>query len=190
MAPHPNPDMGKELTQETLRKYLSYDPETGVFTRIAASNVRHKFSLGCEAGRTDSRGRRKVAILGREYFAHRLAFFYMMGRWPESLIDHIDGDHSNNRWSNLREASPRDNNQNRSSRSWGKSGVLGVRSTYHPSRWQAAIKHDGKDIYLGTYGTVEEAAAAYDAAKRKLHAFQPAPRDRVPHLSSRNGGQQ
>lgn len=109
-------------TQEVLKTYYTYCPLTGVFTRILANG--HNSKVGEVAGYYDN-GYLKISLCGRQYKGHRLAFLYMTGTMPE-VIDHIDGNPSNNRWDNLREASVAENQYNAKVRKDNVTGVKGV----------------------------------------------------------------
>jgi hypothetical protein len=88
----------------------------------------------------------------------------MTGKFPEQEIDHIDGDGTNNRWENLREATRAQNNAN--CRGYNKCGIKGVYQR-GPS-WIAQISpNGGRSIHLGCFRTPEEAHAAYLAAAHK-----------------------
>ena len=159
---------GQELTQEILRSVLDYDQETGAFTwRIAV--VQHK--AGEQAGFATANGYLKIGIAGREVFAHRLAWLWMTGAWPENDVDHIDGDRTNNRWTNLRAATRGENLQNqRVARSNNQhSKLLGASLHKQTGKWLAQIKYQGKHEYIGLFDTVEEAHEAYVARKRQVH---------------------
>ena len=159
------------FTAHQLREMISYDPVTGVFKWLYNSrNTR----IGQEAGYRDRYV--QIGISGRVYTAHRLAWLYMTGEWPTADLDHINGDKHDNRWDNLREADRSENNQNLGMRSDNKSGFKGVWWNQANRNWSAQIQHRGKRHCLGNYPTPEEAYAAYLAAKRKLHTFQPVPR--------------
>jgi len=155
------------LTTERLKELLSYDAESGVFTRL--TTVKPRWKAGQISGwKHKVNGYFYVRVEGRAYFAHRVAWLYMTGEWPKKDIDHIDGDKANNRFANLREASEIMNAQNQKRAHKGtKSGILGV----YPKgkKWQALICVDKKPKYLGTFDTTEKAYAAYLAAKRIYH---------------------
>lgn len=163
-------ELKTELTQELVRKFLDYDPETGVFhwKVYRAQNAR----AGQRAGHLLSRtGYIQILLLRGVYFAHRLAWMHHYGRWPDGHIDHINGVRDDNRIANLREATDQVNTQNqRRARSDCKSGYMGVRFHAQNKRWQARIGlPNGRQKSLGIYDTPEEAHQAYLTAKRQLH---------------------
>jgi hypothetical protein len=117
----------------------------------------------------------KVSFKSKKYFAHRLAWFYMTGEWPQREIDHINGIRNDNRWSNLRLVSRAENTQNRSRATAGsETGILGVHKT--DNKITACICVAGKQIHLGTFPDFESAEKAYLSAKAILHAPIPAER--------------
>lgn len=155
------------LTAQRLRELLSYDPDTGDFTRITHKRGRRPAD-GAAAGCRTDRGYIHIHASGRIYKAHRLAWLYVHGVWPDGDIDHIDGNKTNNRANNLRSVSTSVNMQNqRCAQKRNASGFLGV--TVHGGRFEASIKLNGKNIYLGSYATPELAHAAYLAKKREIH---------------------
>lgn len=155
------------LTAQRLRRVLEYLPNTGEFRRIEVHR-KHPQYFGKVTGWLTSSGYQSIQVDGCKFMAHRLAFLYMTGRWPPEDIDHIDGDRSNNRWANLRPTSRAVNLQNqRRARSNNIAGFLGVK--LHRKRFQARIRVNKKEIYLGVFDTPEQAHAAYIEAKRRLH---------------------
>lgn len=105
---------------------------------------------------------------GIQLAAHRVAFAIQNGRWP-SMIDHINGDRTDNRWLNLREVTPRQNAMNCAVRSDSSTGRTGVQPNRRRGRgFVATIKAEGRHLYLGTYGTFDEAVAAREAAEKVL----------------------
>lgn len=144
-------------TMKEIKAQLFYDPETGVFTWLETAQKRW---IGKEAGSINLSGYRQISIKDSVYYAHRLAFCYMTGEWPDKQIDHINGNRSDNRWSNLREVPNLVNSQNRK----GK-GVTAVKA-----KWKAQITVNYKCKNLGLYATEEEANAIYLEAKNKYHS--------------------
>lgn len=154
---------------DELKKRLSYDPETGVFTRLFSGNP-HATSRwkGREAGWLTGNGYVMIAVEQNKYQAHRLAWLWMTGEWPTADIDHINGFRIDNRACNLRQVSRQQNlqNQHKASRN-NLCGLLGV--SPKRDKFQARIMVDRKTIRLGVYDTAEAAHAAYLAGKRRLH---------------------
>lgn len=142
------------ITQDELKERLHYDPETGIFTDLKNKNR--------ELNTIQSRGYIGITILKKQYLAHRLAYLYMTGKWPDCQIDHVNQIKDDNRWSNLRAASISQNMHNVKIRSDNSSGYKGVwRCYYNNKKWRASIKYNGKKINLGTYNTPEEASEVY-----------------------------
>lgn len=154
-----------ELTAEELRSTVTYDLKTGIFTRIKqASNS----PVGKQLGSRHSCGYTVICLNRKTYFAHRLAWLYAHGVWPEGQIDHINGCRSDNRLENLRTANQSENNQNqRLPSSRNTTGFLGV--SRHKDGFGAMIGVNGKSVWLGLYATPEQAHVAYIKAKKKLH---------------------
>jgi hypothetical protein len=132
-----------------------YDPETGKLWR--------------EAGGPDGRGYVHVQFQGKRHLAHRVAWFLYYGNWPDQMIDHINGNRSDNRIKNLRLASSSQNQLNRGKSTNNTTGHKGV--SYHAKRrhWQAMISINGRNKFLGNFATAEEAADAYNKAALKHH---------------------
>ena len=152
------------LTMTRLTKLMRYDSETGIFIRlVSTSNI---VRVGDRADSHVGNGYRRVWIDGRRYFAHRLAWFYVHGEWPKDEIDHINGNPSDNRIGNLREASRSQNLMNTRLRSDNMVGLKGV--TEFGCRWRATIKDAGKQRHLGLFDTPEAAHDAYRCAAEKI----------------------
>lgn len=111
---------------------------------------------GMEAGGFDETiGYYRLKIKGKSYLTHRVIFFMSNGHLPD-LIDHIDGDTTNNQSDNLREATKENNRWNCSPNKSTQSGVKGV--YYDRGRWKALVNFKGDRYYLGMYSSIEEAA--------------------------------
>lgn len=147
---------------------LTYDSETGLFTRVVSDRKRVKSVKN--AGYTDDRGYRRIGAFGRHWFAHRLAWEVYYGKAPEGDIDHINGDKSDNRIENLRDVSKSLNLQNRRTTTKDStSKYLGVSWDKFCKKWKAQIYANGVKKHIGVYATEEEAYDAYLQQKRKLH---------------------
>jgi len=155
-----------------VAELFAYDAESGA---LSWKLDRGKAKAGAKAGYVSKLGYVCVGIEGRNYFAHRLAWAATHGRWPNGQIDHINGNKSDNRLCNLREADAAQNQQNirtaKRRKAGNDSGFLGVFKHKRSSRWQAQIAHKGKTIYLGMHDTPEMAHSAYLAAKRQIHSY-------------------
>lgn len=158
--------MTKELTQEQLKRLLHYDPESGLFTWLVDRGAAR---VGRPAGCIDGDGYMSLKLLKRIYKAHRLAWFYMTGRWPVDLVDHKDGNGKNNRWGNLREATRLQNNHNARIAKTNSSGVKGVCWRPDTRKWKAQLCMAGRKLTIGHFQTLEAAEAAVIRARAAAH---------------------
>lgn len=151
---------------ERLKELLFYNPDTGVFShRKKRTGVPY---AGMKAGYVnESRGipYERIKVDGKAYKTHRLAWFYVHGKFPDGEIDHINGNTLDNRICNLRDVTRQDNCKNRTIRSDSKSGVNGVR--FQNGKWVARITHNGKRITLGSFEDLEQAKIARREAEEK-----------------------
>lgn len=150
--------MAQELTQERLKECLSYNPATGLFTWLVQRGPRRP---GDTASAKDRDGYVTIRLDGRNYFAHRLAWFYMTGEWPAADIDHRELDPDDNRWDSLRECSRSQNMANTRRRCTNTSGVKGVYWCKQQRKWRVRIKQNYKYVHLGMFDDISDAAQAY-----------------------------
>lgn len=175
------------LTAEQVRAVLDYNPYTGIFRwryrpeMANAWNVKH---TGQTAGSSNPGGYVHIIVNNLGYKAHRLAWLYMTGTWPEIIIDHVDGNGLNNTWRNLRDANHIQNTAN-AKRLWrhNTSGFRGVFWRAERKKWYAVIWHRYTQRYLGSFDTPEEASEAYVRAAIALHGDYA---NRKPSLPSRS----
>jgi hypothetical protein len=153
------------LTAERLRKLLDYDPKTGKFSWKARTSAR--VSIGRLAGNVSVNGYIEIGIDGTSYTAHRLAWLYVTGEWPPKEIDHINGQPTDNRFTNLRAATVSENQMNKKMPINNTSGVKGVTWHERGKKWMASIGVNKRSIYLGLFTHLEDAAAAYERAAEK-----------------------
>ncbi len=146
------------LTQQRLLSLLNYNPATGVFTwrEDRTPSVR----AGAVAGSQLSTGYIQIKVDERLYGAHRLAWFYIHGRWPTPCVDHRNMTKWDNRIENLREATRGQNNMNRRVPANNQSGFTGVGWNNHSKKWCARINIDGKRRNVGFFVRIEDAIAA------------------------------
>lgn len=151
-----------EFTQQDLHRVFDYCPLVG---KLSYKNDSISGAKGETASYPHSQGYLSIAIGRAEYLVHRVIWFMQTGYWPDQ-VDHLNHDRSDNRWVNLREVSSRENQLNMTGRRKNNStGVLGVRKL--PSgKFNATIMVNRKQISLGTYETLEEAAAARKVADK------------------------
>lgn len=148
------------LTQERLTELLNYNPETGHFTW--AINRAQTTKCGAIAGTTTRNGYVRIMLDGKCYMSHRLAFLYMLGKFPTDQVDHINNDRVDNRWANLRPATRVENMRNVSSKQGSSSKYLGVSWNKRLSKWVAQIHINNKKQHIGLFVEEVDAAQAYN----------------------------
>jgi HNH endonuclease len=171
MTIKPLPD--RELVQRLLR----YDAATGEFAwlrrpremfrneqNFRSWNTRY---AGRIAGNISPTGHRMIAIGHTQYRAHRLVWLYMHGETVPEVIDHVDHNKLNNRFTNLRAASKAENGANARRPTNSTTGIKGV--AIFKGRFRARVVLHGKEHHLGYFDTMEEAAKARFEAASRLH---------------------
>lgn len=154
------------ITRERLKKLLVYSARTGLFTWETPTS--NRVSKGSIAGVKTCYGYVRISLEGRDYLAHRLVWLYMHGKYPAAQIDHMNGERSDNRIRNLREATASINSQNmRKALPSNKLRILGV--SRDCGRYKAQIRINGKQTNLGRFSSSSAASRAYLKAKRKHH---------------------
>ena len=180
MAAKPLPDA------DLLRQLLRYEPDTGkLFWRERSAShfppSKHAKTFAATFNR-EMAGKEAFAspngtgylqgwIKGRKYRAHRVIWKMVTGNDPDT-IDHINGKPDDNRWCNLRDASIKENSQNKSLSKINKSGTCGVFWLSRAQRWKAMLTVDGRNVYVGQFISLEDATLARKAAERE-YGFHP-----------------
>lgn len=163
----------KELPPvEELRKYLSYDPETGFLTRVITTTRKAGTRAGTAKAGIKTRPYFKVGVCGSYYFVHRVAWKLMTGKEPPENIDHINNDSLDNRWANLREATFAQNQQNKRLQKNNRRGFKGVHwisNRAGTKNWAANIRANGRWYRLGNFYSALEAHEAVIAKRKVLH---------------------
>ena len=161
------------ITWMQARERLEYDPESGKLfwkakdtTNDASGKAKAWNGLyaGKETGSGNAWGYLVVNMWGTPYRAHRLAWAIYYGEEPPEMIDHINGNRTDNRLCNLRAATATENVRNRVVRKDSRTGLKGV--TFHSGsgKWRARISVNKTKIDLGLHGSAHDAAEAYQAA--------------------------
>lgn len=150
-----------DLTFIKLAYQLAYDQTTGLFTRKKTGRV---YDTPAPAGYV------LISVGGCTYMAQDLAWLYVYGELPQCVVDHIDRNRSNNRVTNLRLATRRQNAQNKSLDRRSTSGVKGVHFVGKRSVWRAEIYIDGQLKKLGYFKDFDDAVAARRSAERLHHS--------------------
>ena len=167
-----------KLTQEILKELIHYDPETGVFTwkfrelKWFTSNWNYniwnnKYPNSICGITPMSDGYLRVSILGKSYKQHVLAFLYMTGNFPNNMVDHEDGVKSNNKWSNLREATNSTNQKNAKISGRNKTGCVGVSFCKSSNKYKTFVMNNNSKLHLGYFDTLEEAVLVRKEAEIK-----------------------
>lgn len=163
-----------EITQVLLKELFDYDAKRGVLINKTNRGSAIKGRIAGSINTYRDNPRRSLVINKKRYYTYRLIWLYHYGTWPLRQIDHINGNSLDDKIENLREATQTQNNQNlHKAKCHNQAGYLGVQHRKDINKYTARIAINGKASYLGAFHTPEEAHAAYCAAKRKLHTFNP-----------------
>lgn len=156
-----------EVTQDRLKALYLYDKVTGIFTsKLYGKSVgfAHRGYLAVKLWHNGKE---------RKFKLHQLAWLYVNGKWPSSMLDHKNGIKTDNRIENLREVTSKQNAENRglykTSSGLPRSGYKGVHWVRANNKWRSSIGHNGQVIYLGLFDDPAEASAAYVKAAQSLH---------------------
>jgi len=151
-----------KITAEEARRVLTYVPETGDLIwkeRLGKKKLVGKIAGAVGGGKNNRR--RFVGIHGVRYPEHRIIWLIVYGDWPAHHVDHINGDSTDNRLCNLRDATHSQNQANRKRRRNTASGHKGVSWHQQTGKWRASVIKDGKRHSAGLHDTPELAAKAY-----------------------------
>lgn len=156
-----------DLNHAYLHELLHYQHEEGTFVwKVKRKNT----EIGKIAGNRHGAGYWTITIDQTAYLAHRLAWFYVYGKWPEFVIDHINRNRLDNRIINLRAVTQKENLQNIAVKKSNKTGTNGVcfRSDGRTNPWCARVMHNKREKSLGHFKTYEEAVEARQAWDQKF----------------------
>lgn len=153
------------ITQQQLLDSFEYK-DGNLYWKFHTSKKANKF-IGKKAGSKMKNGYYHIQFNGKYIYLHRAIFFMHYGYLPK-LVDHIDGDPSNNKIENLREATTAQNSWNQKFKR-SASGFKGVTWNKQNKKWQPQIKANNKKFYLGKFANLDDAIIAYQKAAEKLH---------------------
>lgn len=144
--------------EEYIKSRYTYNPNTGKII-----GPKNKPIL-----KTDNHGYTSIRLKynNKKYFltAHRVGWLLYYGQWPKKQIDHINGNRADNRITNLRDVSNRDNANN------GRIHRLGrlPGTSRSGKKWRARLVFEKKKVYIGTFDTETDAHNAYMQHRRLL----------------------
>ncbi len=145
----------KSISHQRVTELLEYSSDTGIFRwrDPKALNVRPDMI----AGSLNQRGHWIIGLDKDRYLAHRLAWLYVHGEFPDMDVTHKDGDKTNNRIDNLILRPPKAS----------ASGHKGIHYCNATSKWIARINMYGIRISVGSFLTLDEAVAARKAVENR-----------------------
>lgn len=153
-----------EIDQSLLKEFFDYKDGHLVWKK----NTTFRNHVGKKAGVLSKSGYVYIGFMGKKLIAHRMIWLWHYGQFPVE-IDHVDRCRSNNKIENLREVTRQQNNFNTGLSKNNSSGANGVAWHSQAKKWRAYIMRDYKQIALGLFDTVHEAAQARAAAELIHH---------------------
>lgn len=160
------------LSIEEVRNLFSYNPDTGIL--VAINRKRRTDLNGKPVGCPHGNGYLDVRIGSKLHYVHRICWAHYYGEWAE-LIDHINGNKSDNRIANLRIANKQRNGLNRGAEKGNSTGFKGVtfRTDTKNYMWQFVIEK--KRYTKSGFDTAEDAyvnkVAFIDALQHSASEF-------------------
>lgn len=170
------------LAPAMVRNLIDYHPNTGrmfwkerpreMFPTDRAWRWWNNRYAGTEAATAETPdGYRQVKIFNKSYCAHRVAWAAFYGAWPV-IIDHKNGNPSDNRIKNLRSCSRAVNQLNQKLHKTNVSGHAGVYWLKTQQKWLASIRYNNKQIHIGYYEKFEEACEARKEAEKRYGFYK------------------
>lgn len=159
----------KDFICRASLEWFKYDPYTGIVSWKKKPN--RNIPIGRAAGflwpvRTNTYIR--ICVEGIYVFAHIVAFVLQTGETPKGVVDHDDGNGTNNKWSNLNDVTQKINMRNQRLGKANSSGAMGVDFHQASLQWRARIIVDKHEHHLGVFKTMEEAVLVRKMAEREF----------------------
>lgn len=162
--------MSQEKLYEQIHEAFNYK-DGNLYWKIK----RQRIKAGNVAGYVAQNGYMVIMLNGKKHYAHRLIWLYHHGYMP-TIIDHIDGNRSNNNIKNLRIATASQNQHNRVINKNNKTGIKGLSIVNIPvngaiyTYYRADICNDHKSVrkYF-SLDDKEEAKKFLDTARKEIH---------------------
>lgn len=151
------------ITQEIVNSLFEYK-DGWLFWKTDKGRAKAGTIAGCHA----QKGYWIVRLNNKNYYYHRVIYLMHTGTLPE-MIDHIDGNPSNNKIENLRPANFASNGWNQKTQSNNKSGVKGVCWNKKQQKWIANCMANGKNNYLGCFSDLKEATKVVEEFRISCH---------------------
>lgn len=172
-----------DLSQRLIKELIYYNHLTGVFTWLKRDRSYFITDGSCKSWNTKYANKKAghsqtgddgktyivIRVMYKSYKAHRLAYLYMTGVWPD-ITDHKDGDGTNNKWDNISSGNLTDNARNNRLYSCNVSGVVGVGWNKRSEKWRSRISINRKLIQLGVFDDFFEAVCVRKSAEN-FHRF-------------------
>jgi hypothetical protein len=157
------------INAKEVRELFEYNPENGNLTWVKKRKYFSKLLLGNIAGTLNDNGYRAVTIKGKTYQIHRIIWLYVHGKFPENVIDHINGIKDDNRLCNLRDCTISENNLNTKLSKNNVSGIKGIHWNKLKNKWHGQINFNKKKIFIGYFDDFFEACCKIRSARNKYH---------------------
>lgn len=110
----------------------------------------------------------RVTVLGQQFYVHRICWFLKTGKWPETNVDHINGDKLDNSWTNLRLATHSQNGCN-SVKSNNTSGCKNVYWSNTRNRWVIDITLNNVRVFHKVMENYDDAVVLAKEKMNELH---------------------
>lgn len=157
-----------KFTQEQVREWFDYDPSGKLLWKVKASR---KTLVGSPAGSKGTNGYTNVVVRHQQAYLHRLIWLWHYGTVPK-VLDHIDGDPTNNRVENLRPATQQQNTFNSSTKRKNSELPRNVFWDKSKSKWTVALSRGGKTLLRKRFDDLELAElVAYEARLKFFGEF-------------------